>query len=113
MAVKQLKVSPSAGQQELIDILAAGWGMAEAAVVMEGFSKGMPHLMDEYEQFQRIKGVPESPLRSLLIRLASNAAIADHELSEVAYQCDMPVELLKAIRDCLKKEGAAENVRSS
>lgn len=100
----QLRVSPSEGERKIIKILASGWGMPEAAVIMLGFRRSMPDLMSEFEQAQRLQGntPAHDPLRLLLLRLATGEAVPEHELTELAYDCNLPVEVLHQIRDCLE-----------
>ena len=103
---RQIRVSPSKGEALLIAKLAEAWGESEAGILMLGFRRAIGVLMSEYEQFQRIQGLAldSSPLRQLLIRLAAGEAVPEPELTLLAHDCALPVEVLKQIRDCLAED---------
>ena len=106
---EQVQVSPSEGEKALIDVLAAGWGKSKASIVMQGFALGLGQLLNEYEQFQRIKGAPESSLKSFLVRSAAGEFVPDSDLTLIAHDSGMSVEVLKQIRSCFIKEGSKSN----
>lgn len=110
---RQLRVSPSAGQQTLIKLLADGWGQSEAEIVMDGFSRSQAAMMTEYEQFQRLQGVPESPLRTLLLRFAAGEIVPEAELALLAHDCGLSIDVLRQIRDCLVNEGGRHHAAIS
>lgn len=103
---RQIRVTPSKGEALLISRLAETWGESEAGILMLGFRRALGTLMSEYEQFQRIQGhsLESSPLRQLLIRLAAGEAVPEPELTLLAHDCALPIEVLKQIRDCLAED---------
>lgn len=102
---RQLRVSPSGGEQELIKILADGWDKSEAEVVMDGWRKSLPQQMRDFENFQRLRGsgVERHPLQMLALRWAAGDRVSKAELTEIAHDCGLPVEMLCQMQDCLTK----------
>lgn len=58
---------------------------------------------------------PDAPqstaLAQMLIRLANSEKIQEPELAELAHDCNVPIELLRQIRDCFTNGGNHAGVK--
>jgi hypothetical protein len=105
---KQMRVSPSEGEQELITAIATAWKRSEGDVILDGFRRGLNLLLEDYERLiyhrSQASADNDSALRQALVRMAAGESIDPIDLVTLAHDIDIDVETLERIRQCFNGE---------
>lgn len=86
------------------------YGLDEVAISTRAFERGYPIIYRDYIKHREQVGKVEEGtiVRSFLLRLANGEAIEDYELGIIAHDAGLDIEVVKKVRDCLKKNGGAK-----
>jgi hypothetical protein len=108
---KQLKVTFTDAEVELVEELGALLGSTDSDVIQLGFRFGLKKLMEYVESVKRRPVVAPHPggIKTLLTRLVAGEWISDCEIVEAAYALDIDEETLIALRDRLGRKNGDSN----
>jgi len=107
---KQMRVSPSDGEIQLIEAIAKAWRRSEGDVLLDGFRRGFQSLVRDYETYLlHTNGTPEMQqgdniLGLAIKRLAAGEAINSIELEVIARHTGIDLATLEQIRNCLASQ---------
>lgn len=107
---RQIQVSPSAKEAEVIHRLARFWEESDAGIVMRGFRKAMPEMLSEMEQVDRmdlsvadadVDEITEARAAEFLKALTAKRKPSALEVQQTADALGVPSEsLAELVREC-------------
>ena len=108
----QIKITPSDQQYRLVlSLVESGYLKDSATVVSACLNRALPLLVAECISHEKFLGGDSVGfgLRLFLLRSAAGEFVPDSDLTLIAHDSGMSVEVLKQIRSCFIKEGSKSN----
>lgn len=114
MVQRQVKITPSDWEIEILEKISAVTGVAVSAIVLQVVRENLKRLIKECEQGEefRVKPVRKTiTIDSIVIRIANNETVTDEEIIEASGSIDADcnkedvIAVLLKLRDSKRRNG--------